>query len=259
MRPQNRTAPAPSSNLLRGLRSDDYALLKPHLVMATVSAGTILYEPGDEVRKVYFPCDATLLAFRVMLEDGVAVETALVGREGAVAGIVSQGRLPAYARAEVQFGGPILWMHVEDLEQAKLKSLVLRHFFARYADCLMAQMFQAVACNATHSIEQRAAKWLIAAMERTSDANMPMTQEQLAGMLGVGRSYVSRVIQTLKHRNLIETRRGRIIVSSPSGLGRLACGCHTAVRRHFDEVLTGVYPDDPIVGIDGRLHANTTA
>ncbi len=258
MRSPTRSLDAPVSNLLRGLRNSDFALLKPHLVPATVATGTVLYEPGDDVKKVYFPCDATLLAFRVMLEDGTAVETALVGREGALAGIVSQGRLPAYGRAEVQFGGPILWMHVEQLEEAKMQSLVLRHFFARYADCLMAQVFQAVACNAVHSIEQRAAKWLIAAMERTSDTMLPMTQEQLAGMLGVGRSYVSRVIQTLKQRELIETRRGRLIVTSPTGLQHLACSCQSAVRRHFDEVLKGVYPDEPIVGADGRMHPNVT-
>lgn len=246
------------NNLLRALRPADLALLEPHLIEQTVTSGTVLYEPGDNVQKVYFPCDSTLLSFRVQLDDGRAVETALVGREGAVAGIVSQGRLPAYSRAEVQFGGPILWMNVEDLEEAKMKSLVLRHIFARYADCLMAQVFQSVACNAAHSIEQRAAKWLISAMERTNDTSLPMTQEELAGMLGVGRSYVSRVIQTLKHRGMIETRRGSLTVANPEGLSHLACSCQTAVRRHFDEVLKGVYPDDPIVDAGGRSHANMT-
>ena len=85
---------APANNLLRALRSDDFALLGPHLRQGSVRAGQILYEPGDDVRHVYFPADRTLLAFRVVLDDGRAVETALVGREGAMAGIVSQGRLP---------------------------------------------------------------------------------------------------------------------------------------------------------------------
>ena len=46
-------------------------------------------------------------------------------------------------------------------------------------------------------------------MQRTGDHVVPLTQEQLAGMLGVGRSYVSRVIRSLKERGLVETRRGR--------------------------------------------------
>ncbi len=241
-------AEAPANNLLRALRPDDFALIRPYLRQTSVPAGQILYEPGDNVGHVYFPVDRTLLAFRVVLDDGRAVETALVGREGAMSGIVSQGRLPSYSRAEVLHPGPLLRMEVEQLEGAKMKSLSIRHLFARYADCLMAQVFQSVACNAAHSIEQRAARWLISAMERTSDARVPLTQEQLAGMLGVGRSYVSRVIQSLKSRKLIETHRGGLTVADPEGLRRLACGCHESVRRHFDEVLKGVYPDDPVSG-----------
>ena len=75
----------------------------------------------------------------------------------------------------------------------------LRNVFARYADCMLAQMFQSTACNAIHSIEQRTAKWIISAMERTDgDEVVPLTHEQLATLLGVGRSYASRVIQTFK-------------------------------------------------------------
>jgi CRP-like cAMP-binding protein len=240
---------APANNLLRALRSDDFALLGPHLRQGSVRAGQILYEPGDDVRHVYFPADRTLLAFRVVLDDGRAVETALVGREGAMAGIVSQGRLPSYSRAEVLHDGPLLRMDVDRLEEAKLKSLSVRHLFARYADCLMAQVFQSVACNAAHSIEQRAAKWLVSAMERTSESRVPLTQEQLANMLGVGRSYVSRVIQSLKARRLIETHRGGLTIADPEGLRALACGCQDSVRRHFDEVLKGVYPDEPITDL----------
>ena len=237
---------ASANNLLRALRPDDFALLKPYLRPVSVRAGQVLYEPGDNVFHVYFPVERTLLAFRVVLDDGRAVETALVGREGAMAGIVSHGRLPSYSRAEVLHEGPLLRMDVEQLEGAKLKSLSIRNLFARYADCLMAQVFQSVACNAAHSIEQRAAKWLVSAMERTSDARVPLTQEQLADMLGVGRSYVSRVIQSLKARKLIDTHRGGLTVADPDGLRALGCGCQASVRRHFEEVLKGVYPDEPI-------------
>lgn len=237
---------APANNLLRVLRSPDFALIRPHLRPTAVRPGHVLYEPGDDVRHVYFPVDRTLLSFRVVLDDGRAVETALVGREGAMSGIVSQGRLPCYSRAVVLHEGPLLRMDVEQLEGAKRKSPSIHNLFARYADCLMAQVFQSVACNAAHSIEQRAAKWLRAAMERTADPRVTLTQEQLADMLGVGRSYASRMIQSLKARGLVETHRGGLTVLEPAGLKALACGCQDSVRRHFEEVLTGVYPDEPV-------------
>lgn len=224
------------------MRVDDFRLLDPWLVEWHGDRGLILYEPGDTVRHVYFPCGPSLISYLVVLDDGRAIETALIGREGAAGGVVSQGRLPAYGRAEVQFPGAFLRIELAKLEELKLKSITLRHLFARYADCLMANIFQAVACNAAHTIEQRTAKWLIAAMERTGDHVIPVTQEQLSAMLGVGRSYISRVIQTLKASALLETRRGTLIVSDFKGLHNLACGCNAAVRRHFEEVLSGVYP-----------------
>jgi CRP-like cAMP-binding protein len=234
--------PMPQNNLLRALRPDDFALLQPDLKPAFVRTGQVLYHPGDEVRQVYFPLEATVLGFRVVIDDGQAIETALIGREGAVSGIVSQGRLPAYCRSEVWHEGPVLRLDVERLEAAKTQSLSIRHLFARYADCLMAQIFQQVACNAAHSIEQRAAKWILSATERTPDASIPYTQEQLAGALGVGRSYLNRVMQTLKGKGLIQTRRGGLTVLDADRLHAIACRCNDAVRRHFDEVLSGVYP-----------------
>src|SRR5690348_11484346 len=113
---------APPNNLLRALHQDDLALLSPHLETQAVEVGRVLYEPGDQVRHVYFPCGPTLISFMVLLEDGRGVETALVGREGAVGGIVSQGRLPAYARAVVQFPGPMLRIDSAQLERAKAQS-----------------------------------------------------------------------------------------------------------------------------------------
>jgi CRP-like cAMP-binding protein len=122
--------------------------------------------------------------------------------------------------------------------------MTLRHLLARYADCLMAQVFQSVACNAAHSIEQRTAKWLLAAIERTGAPDVALTQEQLAAMLGVGRSYLSRIIGDLKERGVIETRRARMGIRDTEKLRTLACECNSAVSRHFDDVLRGVYPAD---------------
>lgn len=232
------------NNFLRALRADDAAMIEPLMEEWTADCGTVLYEPGDTVQWVYFPCGPSLISFLVVLDDGRAIETALIGREGAVGGIVSQGRLPAYARAEVQFPGTFLRMRSAALEEAKSKSMTLRHLFARYADCVMAQVFQAVACNAAHTIEQRTAKWLISAMQRTGDHEVPLTQEQLANMLGVGRSYISRVLQTLKAKGYLETRRGRMCVTDNVALEGLACGCNYSVRRHFEDVLRGVYPTE---------------
>jgi len=235
----------PYNNLLRRLSTADYALIAAHLVQGEAAPNELLYNPGDDVEIVHFPCGPSLASYLVANEDGRDVETILVGREGAVGGIVSQGYLPAYTRIIVKFGGPFARLHVGRLHAAKAKSATLSNVFARYADCMLAQIFQSTACNAIHSIEQRTAKWIIAAMERTNGEDVvPLTHEQLATLLGVGRSYTSRVMQTFKAEGVLETRRGSILVRNREALRRRACLCHEAVKNHFEEVLRGVYPTE---------------
>jgi hypothetical protein len=239
----------PYNNLLRRLNEADFALIAPHLVLEESASDELLYNPGDDVDTVHFPCGASLASYLVANEDGRDVETILVGREGAVGGIVSLGYLPAYTRITVKFGGTFVNLPVSRLDAAKTASVSLRNVFARYADCLLAQMFQSTACNAIHSIEQRTAKWIISAMERTDGANaVPLTHEQLATLLGVGRSYASRVIQTFKAERILETRRGSILVRDPEGLRARACQCNETVKNHFEEVLRGVYPSEAAPG-----------
>src|SRR3981189_608037 len=233
----------PYNNLLRRLSAADYALLAPHLIRDEAGPNDLLYSPGDDVAVVRFPGGRSRASYLVPNEDGRDVETILVGREGAVGGIVSQGYLPAYTRIMVKFGGPFARLPIAKLGAAKTKSATLRNIFARYADCMLAQIFQSTACNAIHSIEQRTAKWIISAMERTDGDNIvPLTHEQLATLLGVGRSYTSRVMQTFKAEGVVETRRGSILIRNREALRVRACLCNESVKNHFEEVLRGVYP-----------------
>ena len=239
------TGERPFNNLLRRLNKADFALIEPHLVATEAGPNDLLYSPGDDVQIAHFPCGPSLATFVVPNEDGRDVETILVGREGAVGGIVSEGFLPAYTRISVKFGGPFARINVAKLEAAKRRSPSLHNIFARYADCMLAQVFQSTACNAIHSIEQRTAKWMLAAMERTGDdTSVPLTHEQLATLLGVGRSYASRVLQSFKAEGVLETRRGSILVRNRDGLRLRACLCNDAVKLHFEEVLRGVYPTE---------------
>ena len=233
---------AERNNLLRALRAADRALLLPFLTPVSMQVGDELHRPGDPIERVWFPCGPSLVSFQVVLPDGQAIETALVGREGAIGGIVGPGRLPAFSRATVQFPGLFLRMPADALAVAQERSRALSALISRYADCLLAQVFQATACNAAHSIEQRAAKWLLAAIDRTGDHVVPLTQEQLAGLLGVGRSYANRVIRDLRTCGVLRTRRGVIEVLDFDGLCDASCHCQEAVRNHFECVLEGVYP-----------------
>ncbi|WP_420384079.1 Crp/Fnr family transcriptional regulator [Novosphingobium sp.] len=231
--------------LLATLTENDRKRLLPHMMVFDLKNGAILQRAGDEVVDTWFPCASAMAAFCVGTgENGTAVEVALVGREGAIGGIVSNGRVPAYATAQVRFSGRFLRIKTAALEQAKLESIALRHWFARYSDCLLAQLFQTAACNAIHTIAQRTAKWLLAAMARTDSSQFEMTQEQLAEMLGVGRTFVTRVVKRLRDDGTIATRRGVFVIRNEDLLRETSCSCTTTIENHFDTVLHGIYPVD---------------
>jgi hypothetical protein len=231
--------------LLATLSDTDKVRLIPHMMIFDLKARDILQNAGDEVVDTWFPCGPAMAAFSISNSDNaMAVEVALVGREGAIGGIVSNGHVPAYATAQVRFSGRFLRIKTAALERAKLESISLRHWFSRYSDCLLAQIFQTAACNATHTISQRAAKWLIAASNRTRGSEFEMTQEQLAEMLGVGRTFVTRVVGRLREEGMIATRRGVFTIKNEQGLRDAACSCTTAIENHFDVVMNGIYPLD---------------
>jgi len=231
------------NRLLGALRPSDREIIERRLTPMEFKRGHILHRAGDVVRYAWFPCDRALASFVVSGEDGTTIETALVGREGAIGGIVSHGRLPAYADAQVQYEGVFLRIEAAVLEEIKSQSPAIANLFARYSDCLLAQVFQAVACNASHNITQRTAKWLLAAIDRTGDHVIPLRQEQLAELLGVGRSFVNRVLKGLRETGVLTTRRGYLEIRDFPALNGLACGCNDRLREHFDTVLEGVYPD----------------
>jgi hypothetical protein len=78
----------PENFLLRRLDRSDFVRIARDLAHVEIDRDCVLYNPGDPVETVYFPCGASVV----------------VGQEGAVAGIVNQSRLPAYSRITVQRG-----------------------------------------------------------------------------------------------------------------------------------------------------------
>ncbi|WP_426609278.1 Crp/Fnr family transcriptional regulator [Bradyrhizobium sp. McL0616] len=230
----------PQNELLRRLSTHDFELLAPHLQTVELAATHILHHAGDSIAVVHFPCGPAFVSFAVPVEDDREVESFLVGREGAVG--IASGRGPslAYSRIVVKVGGTVLRLPLRILEQAQQRSASLQDLFARYAACQVAQLLQTASCNAAHSIEQRAAKWISAVQQHVRGDEIPLTHEQLAGMLGVSRSYASRVIQMFKARRILATRRGAILILDTPALEASACGCNGAVKKHFGEVLGGL-------------------
>lgn len=231
-----------TNRLLASLKPRDLELLSPDLEPVSLEPGAMLFAPGEDVTHMCFPGRDMIAALVLDLNEGETAEAAMVGREGAVGAVISEGAKPAFARGVVQIGGHGWRLPARTLDAAKQRSPELRDHFARYADCLMAQVLQSVACNASHELENRMARWLLTLQDRLGEPELRATQEFIAQMLGVQRSYVARVLGALEASGSIRRARGVLTVTDRGKLERQACECYRAVRDHFERILPGVYP-----------------
>jgi CRP-like cAMP-binding protein len=236
-------APADSplaNRLLAALDATERRLIEPHLQPMILRRGAVLFEPGDDVHTTYFPTRHAMVSLRLVTRDGEAIEVATIGREGAVGGVVSAGEKPAFGQAVVQIEGGAFAIATEWLDRIKCETPAIGDLISRYSDALLAQLMQSAACNALHSVDERCARWLLAAHDRAGEHSVPLTQEALAEMLGVQRTTVTVVNRRLQQAGLIRARRGVVEIIDRAGLERAACECYAAVEGHYRRLLPGV-------------------
>ena len=224
------------NRLLATFNAEARALLEPYATIVDLETGESVLRRGEHVGSSLFPFGPTMVSLVVDLSDERSIEVISIGQEGAVGGIVSCGHAPAFTRAEVQVAGPALKLPLDALEDAKRRSSFIGNLFCRYSDYLLAQVMQSVACNAFHSIQQRAARWLLIAQDRAGD-RLELTQEAFAGLLGAQRTTVNAVIGSLQEEGLIASRRGVVQVVDRARLKQRSCPCYSAVESHFADVI----------------------
>lgn len=224
------------NRLLSTFSKEARALVEPHGEMVHLDVGDVVLTRGAQVTASLFPIGQTMISMAVELSGGRTVEVASIGLRGAVGGIISCGQAPAFTRATVLVGGPAYRVPMKALEEAKGRSGFINNIFCRFSDYLLAQVTQSVACNAYHSIPQRAARWLLHAQDRAGD-RIELTQEAFAGLLGVQRTTVNAVLRELLDEDLISSGRGVIRITDRAGLKRRACECYQRLEDHFGSVI----------------------
>ena len=220
------------------------AVLQEELRLREFAQGEVFYDAGSPIRDVHFPVDGVLSVMTVM-RNGAAVETATVGREGAVG--LSGGLAPLFAHGRVigQAPGAVFSAPAEVLRRLAAESAPLRELIVRYAEGVLAQAQQSVACNTLHDVEERFCRWILTCDDRVQGPRVNLTQEFLAVMLGVQRTTVSQVASTLQAEGLIRYSRGRIDILDRAALERRACECYGVIRRTMRTMLPAV--DDALV------------
>ena len=116
-----------------------------------INAGVVLWEGGDEITETYFPHDRMVSLLAVMV-DGRAVETATIGREGAVGVMSGFGLHTTIARAVVQADLVATRISAAALRKAVQEMGGLYQLLIRYNEVLVGQIQMTAGCNVLHPI-----------------------------------------------------------------------------------------------------------
>lgn len=224
------------NKLLALLPEPDVQNLMPLLQLSEVQAKEILVDQGRPILHVDFPCSCVYSSI-VELHNGDAVEVGTIGNEGITNVNTLWDARTATTKMICQIPGLALRMAIDDFIWALDHHPRLRFVLHLYGQSYLAQIERSVACNKLHSIEQRAARWLLLTHDRVGQNEFMLTQEFFAVMLGAQRPSVSLVAHKFQEVGALTYTRGKVRILHRSLLEAACCECYYASRQHFERLL----------------------
>ncbi len=229
---------SPSGNrLIAALPAAEMAPIVALLEGVSMRLGETLYEPGVQMRHAYFPTTAVVSLHHVT-SSGECAEAAGVGREGMVGIALFTGGHSMPSSAIVHSAGWGYRLDGGSLARAFDGGGGMRRVLLRYMQALITQVSQTAACYRHHTVEQQLSRWLLSTVDRLPAGEVVMTQELVAGVLGVRRESITQAAGALQDGGYIRYRRGHITVLDATGLQTRACECYGVVTTELKRLLS---------------------
>jgi CRP-like cAMP-binding protein len=226
------------NRVLNALPPAEYERIAAYLEPVDMPFGHILCRPNEPITHVYFPNLGTVSVI-CMFEDGKSVEAGMVGNEGMFGVGAFLGSVTSPLEAIVQLPGDAFRMRADALRAEFARGEHLQDLLLRYTQGFIMQIAQTAACNRTHPIDGRLARWLLMCQDRADSVELQLTHEFIAVMLGTRRAGVSEAAAKLQDEGVIRYRRGSINVLDRQKLEGHSCECYLIVRHEFDRLLGG--------------------
>ena len=207
-----------------------------HLQLVYLPVGQMLYEQSQKPRYVYFPTTC-VVSLHHILESGRTSETAGVGKEGMVGIALFLGGNSMPSSAVVQISGYAYQLEGELFKQIFKNNKAFKSLLMRYTQVLMTQVSITAVCNRHHNLQQQLSRWLLLTLDRLTTNEITVTQDLVAGILGVRREGISEAAGQLKHEGLINYRRGHLTLTDRTGLEAKVCECYKEIKNELIRLL----------------------
>ena len=223
------------NRLLASLGGEDRGRLLQAGGKVQLAVGDVLFRHDAPVDAVYFP-ESGVISLVASTEDGAQVESGVIGREGALGLVEVLSCSPMFPMATVQTTMSA-WRIPAEICSAVFEKDPARAMVDHYAQAMLAEARESIACQAYHRLEPRLARWLLECRERGGLGDeLHLTQEFMATMLGVQRTSVTAALASLEQRRLLRTGRGRVRIFDVPGLESAACECRRVIRIYRNEI-----------------------
>ena len=197
------------------------SLIDHYFTCVSLATGAIVYEVGEEIDRVYFPSSG-VASLQTVMKDGRAIDTALVGRDGALGAMAVHGPCRAAAKCVVRSTITAFKISAIKFRRAAAREVALQMIVNHYQDKLLSQTQANAGRYASLPIDQRLAACLLEVSNLLASERIPLRQDTLAEMLATRRTSVSGVGSKLKAAGVIDYSRGEITILDPARLLKLS-------------------------------------
>jgi len=236
----------------------DYAILAPSLTLVDLVKGDELTLPDSRVKYSWFPIGG-IVSVVAATESGIQAEVGIVGREGMCSVATLHGVDFDMMHIFCQMPGQVLRLPAATLRGALAASPTLHAHLLGYAQNFLLQVASSALAYATQTIEARLARWLLMSLDRLETANVTMTHEALALMLGVRRAGVTIAIQGLEAKGALVARRAALTVTNRAVLAEIASDAYGIAERAYHRVIGIPLASQPLAAKADAHPANGAA
>jgi CRP-like cAMP-binding protein len=227
------------NHVLRALSSSDRAALLAGAEVVELEARQHIEKPNDKINGVYFIEEG--IAAVIVLSGQDRIAAGLIGSEGATGIGVILGNTRSPHSTVMLTQGRASCVSAAHLTAVMDQRSELRRLLLRYCLAFYNQAAHTALSNASSTIEQRVARWVLMIDDRFAERGQ-LTHDVISFMLNTRRAGVTQAFTALKSQGLVEAKRGFITVLDRAKLEEFAGHFYGLPEKEFVRLIGTDWP-----------------